>query len=350
MARHELGDMEQIRQHLEGWMRQHIPGSEQLELGKLSFPEESGESSVSLILRASNRGQEVGYICRMQPRDSQIFHEHDLRLQYNLMKLAGEHGVPVPPLLGFEEDPRLLGSDFYLMGFVEGLVPADNPPYVFGSWVTELSDAQRATMWENGLSTLALIHGINVENSPVPNLPEAPAGAPPAQHELDKIKALVTEDITCRISPVLLDALSYLDGHIPAEGVRRLCWGDSRPGNIIWSELKPAAVIDWEMAGIADPLLDVSWWYWIDYVNCVGLGLERLGGLPKLEDLYSRWHALTGLPVARTEYFDLFSATRYAIILERKFLAMEKAGMGTVENYAVPIVEQLLERCRACSC
>ena len=45
MARHELGDMEQIRSSLESWMRRHIPGGASLDLGELSFPEESGESS-----------------------------------------------------------------------------------------------------------------------------------------------------------------------------------------------------------------------------------------------------------------------------------------------------------------
>ncbi len=128
MAKHDLGDMEQIRAKLEAWMRVHIADAEQLELGELSFPEESGESSVSLILKAQNRGQEVSYICRMKPPSSQVFDEHDLHLQYNLMKIAGENDVPVPPLLGLEEDTSLLGSEFYLMGFVDGQVPADNPP------------------------------------------------------------------------------------------------------------------------------------------------------------------------------------------------------------------------------
>ncbi len=275
MARHDLGDMEQIRLNLQGWMRRHIPDAGQIELGELSFPEESGESSVSLILRAQNEGRDVGYICRMEPRDSQVFHEHDLRLQYDLMKLVGEHHIPVPPLLGFEEDTSLLGSDFYLMGFVDGQVPADNPPYAFGSWVTELSDSERETMWNNGLDTLANIHTIDMQQHNIRGLPRSADNAPPIQHEIDKLNSLVTNDISDRISPILVHALRYLNDNIPATGTRRLCWGDSRPGNIIWRDLKPAAVIDWEMASIADPLLDVSWWYWVDYINCVGLGNDR---------------------------------------------------------------------------
>ena len=72
MAKHDLGDMESIRAALEAWLRIKLPNAQELTLGELSFPEESGESSVSLILRTQNKGESQGYICRMKPRDSQV--------------------------------------------------------------------------------------------------------------------------------------------------------------------------------------------------------------------------------------------------------------------------------------
>jgi aminoglycoside phosphotransferase (APT) family kinase protein len=101
------------------------------------------------------------------------------------------------------------------------------------------------------------------------------------------------------------------------------------------------------MAGIGDPLQDVSWWYWIDYVNSVGFGLERLGGLPTLAEMYEQWHALTGLPTHYSNYYDLFSVVRFGIILENKLAAMEKAGLGTIDNFCLPFVEQQLKACQS---
>ena len=345
MAEHDLGDIERIRRALECWLQDKLTDAQDLVLGELSFPQESGESSVTLFLNAVNRGRELHYICRMKPRDSQVFTDHDLPLQYNLMKLAGANGIPVPPLLGFESDESLVGSDFYIMGFVDGQIPTDNPPYAFGSWVTELTDAQRATQWRNGLETLAAIHLINIQESNIVGVPESVANASPAQHEIDKFRALISEDLRQRLPPIVLQAVEYLTDNAPPDGARRLCWGDSRPGNVIWKDLKPNAVIDWEMASIGDPLQDVSWWYWIDYINCVGLGVPRLGGLPSLEAIYKQWHELTGLPILHSDYYDLFSVVRFAIILEKKFFSMEKAGMGTIENYTIPFVEQQFEKC-----
>jgi aminoglycoside phosphotransferase (APT) family kinase protein len=140
--------------------------------------------------------------------------------------------------------------------------------------------------------------------------------------------------------------MAYINEHAPADGVKRLCWGDSRPGNVIWKDLAPVAVIDWEMASIGDPVMDVSWWYWIDYINSVGLGVERLGGLPSLEDIYAQWHTITGLPLAHTDYYDMFNITRYAVILERKFQSLEQAGMGSIDNFVLPFLEAQLAKCR----
>jgi aminoglycoside phosphotransferase (APT) family kinase protein len=347
MAKHDLGDIERIRVSLESWLREKLINAQDLVLGELSFPEESGESSVTLILNAVSRGQKRHYICRMKPRDSQVFTDHDLPLQYNLMKLAGDNGIPVPPLLGFESDESLVGSDFYIMGFVDGQIPTDNPPYAFGSWVTELTDAQRAAQWRNGLETLAGIHRIDIEGSNRVGIPESAKNASPAQHEIDKFRALMTGDVSNRLPPVVLQAVEYVADNAPPDGPRRLCWGDSRPGNVIWKDLQPNAIIDWEMASIGDPLQDVSWWYWIDYINCVGLGVTRLGGLPSLETIYQQWQELTGLPILNSGYYDLFSVVRFAIILEKKFSSMEKAGMGTIDNYCVPFVEQQFAKCLA---
>ena len=347
MAKHDLGDMEQIRSKLEGWLRKNLPDAEYLVLEVPDFPEESGESSVTLILKAENNGSKTSFICRMVPPDSAVFDEHDLPLQYKLMEIAGENGIPVPPLLGMEEDSSLLGSDFYIMGFVDGLIPTDNPPYAFGSWVTELSADERRTMWQNGMATLAKIHQINLDDHDMTGVRVSPEGSSPAQHEIDKFNSMFTDDIRNRMPSVVADAMNFINQCAPADGVKRLCWGDSRPGNVIWKDLAPVAVIDWEMASIGDPVQDVSWWYWIDYINSVGLGVERLSGLPSLEEIYAQWHAITGLPLDHADYYDLFNITRYAVILERKFVAMEKAGLGSIDNFVVPFLEQQLAKCQA---
>lgn len=346
MAKKEIGDLEEIRQALEGWLAKRLNVGD-IRLGDLKFPEESGESSVTLLLDVEVKNEPAGeslrFVCRMQPKDNALFDTYDLSLQYRLMEIAGENDVPVPGLVGYEQDASLVGTEFYVMNFTDGLIPFDNPPYAFGSWVTELSDAQRTLMWRNGLEAMAKVHSIEISNYSLASLPRSAPGQSPLQHEIDKFTAMLDEETLASIAPWVPEALEYLRDNAPTEVPLRLCWGDSRVGNIIWQDLSPAAVIDWEMASLCDPLMDVSWWYWIDYVNSVGLGVERLGGLPDRSELYQQWHELTGLPIDKSTYYDLFNTVRYAIILEKKFLEVGlTADMGGENSFASAAVVPLL--------
>ncbi len=347
MAKQEIGDLEEIRQKIESWMAAKLPDAQDIKLDELKFPEESGESSVTLLLNANYGGKENKFVFRMEPVDSQVFDSHDLKLQYDLMELIGEEGIPAPSMIGFESDKSLLGSDFYMMNFIDGKIPTDNPPFAFGSWVTELSEEQRATMWRNGLETISKIHMLDMDKYDLPTLPKSKAGQSPVQHEIDKFDALFVGDLHDKAAPEFREAMAFIKANAPKDGPLRLCWGDCRVGNIIWQDLAPAAVIDWEMASLGDPLMDAAWWYWVDHINSVGLGVEPVSGLPQRADMYPQWHELTGLPIDNSSYYDLFAAMRYGIILEKKLIGMKAAGLGVIPNFSVPFVAQMLEECKA---
>lgn len=344
MAKKEIGDLEQIRRALEQWLADKLPDHPDVTLAPPAFPQASGESSVTLLLEAFVNNEQQRFVCRMKPLDNPLFADYDLPLQYRLMEIAAENDVPVPGLVAYEANNALTGSDFYMMQFTEGEVPADNPPFAFGSWVTELTAEQRALMWQNGLEALARIHCIDISAYDVSTLPCAAKGQSIVQHEIDKFSALLDETVAASINPVVFKALDHLRENAPQEGPKRLCWGDSRVGNVIWRDLQPAAIIDWEMASLCDPLIDVSWWYWIDHINSVGLGVERLSGLPERDALYLRWHELTGLPVTHARYYDLLNVVRFAILLEKKFIeAGLAADMGGEKSYASAFIAPVLQ-------
>ncbi len=347
MARQDIGDIEKIRQNIECWLAARLPDVGELSLNELKFPEESGESSVTLLLDTRADGVQRKFVFRMAPPHSEVFDSHDIGLQYTLMRIMDEAGIPVPSLVAYEPDAALLGSDFYVMGFIDGQIPVDNPPYAFGSWVTELTEGERSSMWRNGLEVLSRIHLVDMSGHDLPGLPRARSGQSIAQHEIDKFDKMIDEEMIKQAPPLLLEAMAYIKDNAPQPGEQRLCWGDSRVGNVIWQDLKPAAIIDWEMASMGDPVSDVSWWYWVDYCNSVGLGVERPGGLPSLEEIYQQWHQLTGLPLDNADYYDLFSVVRYAIILEKKFSAMQAAGQGVIDNFAATFLPELLEKCKS---
>lgn len=350
MAKQEIGDLESIRQQLEAWMSKQLDGTQQLILGELIFPEASGESSITLIVEANwtaqGKAESGKFVLRMAPLQSQVFESHDLRMQYTMMQLMRDCDIPAPEMVGYEPDSSLIGSDFYVMKFIAGQIPPDNPPMAFGSWVTELSAEQRAQMWNNGFQTLAKIHQIDIEQYDLSMLPGSAVEDSPVLHEVKKFDSMLALGLRDNADPIIEKAWNILKDNMPASGVRRLCWGDSRVGNIIWDGIEPAAVIDWEMASMGDPLMDIAWWFWVDHCNSVGLGTEKMTGLPEFNDAYRQWHDLTGLPIDNVVYYELFCVVRFAIIMERKFihLTLQDPNFADLPNHAVQFIQPLMDQ------
>lgn len=351
MAKQDIGDLEDIRVKLQGWMSTRLGNPVDFSLGPLNFPEASGESSVTLIVDASwqlaSATHNEKYVLRMVPPESQVFESHDLYLQYQLMEIMHKEGIPVPDLIGYEADTALLGSDFYVMCFTEGVIPPDNPPMAFGSWVSELSTEQRAIMWRNGLETMARIHQIDIDRYEVPGLPRSAPDESPIAHELRRYDGIIASGMRDTADPIILESWQFVKDNAPKTGARRLCWGDSRCGNVIWRDLQPVAVIDWEIANIGDPQQDLAWWFWIDHCNSVGLGAEKMSGIPDFADAYRHWSGITGLPIDQMAYYELCCVLRFAIIMERKLLHYGKLdpNMAEMPCYPVNFIAPLMDAC-----
>jgi len=348
VGRQDVGDLEALRRRLEGWLERALAERPGLEIPELRFPETSGESSVTLLIGARwPDGGTRRFALRMVPPRSEVFESHDLRMQYQMMQVMHAEGIPAPPLLGYEPDASLLGSEFYVMGFVEGRIPPDIPPMALAGWVKdELDASERAAMWANGLETLAAIHRIDTRRHDLGRLPRAGPGEPAVAAELRKWDSMFKPGLRREAPPGLVPAWEYLMAQPPDSEQVGLCWGDSRVGNVIWRELRPVAVIDWEMANLADPLSDVTWWVWVDRCASLGLGVPPLAGVPEPAEVYERWRERTGASLRHLAWFELFTVARFAIVLERKLEARRRAGAPLVPNFAAPFLPDLLDAAR----
>jgi aminoglycoside phosphotransferase (APT) family kinase protein len=350
LGKQEIGDLEKIRQSIEAWLQAELSDRPGLRIDDLNFPEASGESSVTLLLDATWPDTTTDrFVLRMAPPTSQVFEHHDLRMQYEMMSIMHRERIPAPALHGYESDASLLGSDFYVMGFTEGQIPPDNPPFAITGWVKEtLDDVQRRKMWRGGLETLAAIHRIDLEKHDFSRLPRARAGESVLAQEIRTFDSMFKPELRASADPRILEGWQALLASLPGHAELGLCWGDARVGNVIFCDLSPVAIIDWEMANVSDPRTDLAWWVWIDKCNSEGLGVPRLGGLPELHEVYTSWNELTGRSIEGIAWFELFAVVRYAIILERKFVAIRDSNpdMGIPPNFAAEFITGLIEAAR----
>jgi aminoglycoside phosphotransferase (APT) family kinase protein len=143
--------------------------------------------------------------------------------------------------------------------------------------------------------------------------------------------------------------LSWLEEHRPPEGQATLCWGDARIGNMVFDGARCVAVLDWEMATVADPEQDLGWWIFMDHHHSAGCGVPRLPGFPSREATIARWAELIGREPRNVSYYEVFAAFRFSVIMIRVAQQLVAAGLlaedSTFEtdNTATRLLASMLE-------
>ncbi len=126
--------------------------------------------TVMLDTRVTRGGETAAerYVLRTESPDPPIYPVQvpgwavEIELQYRVMEALARHAaVPVAPMIGYEADPTVLGTQFFVMGYVDGQVPVEDPPYTTTGFFLDLSPAARRQMIETGLATLARVHEVD---------------------------------------------------------------------------------------------------------------------------------------------------------------------------------------------
>jgi aminoglycoside phosphotransferase (APT) family kinase protein len=342
---------------LSTWLAAHVPGAERVEL-RAARQASSGFSADTTMLdvAVTRRGtvSEERYVLRTESPDPPIYPvqvpgwEVEVELQYRIMDALGGHSdVPVAPMCGYERDPSVLGAPFFVMGFVAGDVPVESPPYTTAGFFLDVAPAERTRMITAGLSTMARVHAVDWHDAGLEWL--APPGVVPG---LDTQLALWEEythaELRDRVHPLVERAYAWLHAERPRVSPVGLCWGDPRPGNIIWRDATPACVTDFEAASIAPPELDVGWWLMFDRTMHEGAGVGRLDGDPAREEQLRAYEAASGRTIPDIRWFEICAAARYCAIVVRVMNRAVDRGLMPedhtiwLENPASTALETLL--------
>lgn len=224
--------------------------------------------------------------------------------EYELIRLAGRHGVPVPKVLWHEADPDLLGAAFLIMERLPGESRVrrlhTDPAYA----------RAREVLIEQMAQALARIHRIT---------PQADPKGATGLRQLPQREAVADLERTYRERavephPVLELGLRWLHGHLPPEAPLALVHGDFRPGNVRFDENGLLAVLDWEMAWFGDPLADVAWVALRSWRG--GRDDLEVGGLGSREAFHRAYEQAGGraIEAGLMRFWDVFALVRWAVI------------------------------------
>ncbi|MCW2608076.1 MAG: putative aminoglycoside phosphotransferase [Frankiales bacterium] len=255
-------------------------------------------------------------VLRVQPHERPLFLRPDaVRESAVLRHVAASGRVPVPEVLGAEADAGVLGAPFFVMRRLNGRVLTDIPSCHAGGWLSELSPEQRARHWESGARALAGVAAVPVDG-PRGLWPDAPR--PPLPSLVAEVRAWFDATVQGRDVGVLDAAIAHLEQEQPDHRDAVLSWGDARPGNLLFApDGEVAAVLDWEMAALGTPEVDLGWWLVTDEFYSTRLGTPPLPGVPSEQDFVARWEELSGRPPRELRWYKVLAALRFALVLVR---------------------------------
>jgi len=242
---------------------------------------------------------------------------------YKRQQLVGEHtAVPVPEALWYEPDSAVLGGAFFVMSRVDGLVPPDVLPYTFGdNWVFAGSDANRQMLEASAVRALAGIHSITPDRHDLRYLEHPVAGASSLERSLNHWNSYHEVMVSEEPSPLLTACFSWLHDNLPTDtGGDALSWGDARIGNMLFRDFQVVAVLDWEMAEVAPPEVDLGWLCYLHrffHDLAVQLGSPGLPAMlrpPDVREVYGRW---SGREPGDLTWHMFYAAVRHGLNMRR---------------------------------
>ncbi len=245
------------------YLQVHVPGFR----GPLTASKfKGGQSNPTYLIEAAS-GR---YVLRRKPAGALLASAHAVDREYRVMQALHGGPVPVAQPLHLCVDDSVIGSMFYLMGYIEGRVLWDPA-------LPDIAPDARAAYYDEIVQVLAAIHGVDVRSVGL-----ADHGRPgnyfarQIARWSDQYRA--SETGTVQAMDRLIDALA---ARCPADdGSAALVHGDYRIDNLIWHPRQPRvlAVVDWELSTLGHPLADLGYF-------CMALRLPRNPVIPGLAGL-----------------------------------------------------------------
>ncbi|MBS9721310.1 phosphotransferase family protein [Tianweitania sp. BSSL-BM11] len=267
-----------------------------------------GQSNPTFFLSFPDRE----LVLRKQPAGELLPSAHAVDREYRIMAALADHGVPVPRMVLYEDDPALLGTKFYVMERLDGRVFHD-------SQLPELAKDERASAYRDLATVLARLHSVDVAAAGLSDF---------GKHGSYFARQIARWTKQWHLSQTReipdIDALAaWLPQNIPADDRTTIVHGDYRVGNVMLHPTAPqiVGVLDWELATLGHPFADLAHtetlWFITpqEYGGVMGVDFADQG-LPTREAFEEIYLGAVGLSEGLKPFHLAFALFRFAVIFE----------------------------------
>jgi aminoglycoside phosphotransferase (APT) family kinase protein len=337
----DAGDDGLDRGRLEAWFREAVPAARPpLRYERIA----GGRSNLTFRVHDGDGGR---WILRRPPLGATLGSAHDMGREHRILSGLAGTDVPAPQPIAMCDDPAVTGAEFYVMEFVDGLVLRDEDEVR-----AAFDEAGRRRVGEALVDTLADLHAVDPDAAGLGQLGRREGYAErQLKRWLRQWEASKTREL-----PAMEETHRLLSARVPEQATTSLVHGDYRLDNVIVSpQGEVAAVVDWELCTLGDPLADLGMLhvYWAepdDEIVPLTRAPTLAEGFPKRAELVERYAARSGRDVSQLDFFIALAYWKLAAILEGVYARYAAGAYGeTSDEFRTfgRIVEQLADAAQA---
>jgi aminoglycoside phosphotransferase (APT) family kinase protein len=278
-----------------------------------------GSCDIYAVTRRDRR-----WVLRRAPSHASSATAHDVLREFRILDAIKDEPVPIArPLLGCD-DPAVFGAPFYLMDRIDGVPVRRGIPE---AWTAHPEDQPRAL--EQLVDALVAIHAVDWDGCGLTDLAHA---GPYLERQIGRWMSQL-ESYGGRPLPLADRVAGWLGDDLPPDQPPALAHGDYKLDNVLFAETAPPdllAVVDWEMASIGDPLVDLAWaLIFHPTEGTMPLGRSKdptfsPDHLPSRAGLVDRYAAGSQREVADLGWYDVFARWKLAIALEGSYAKFQQ--------------------------
>ncbi|MFK3867423.1 phosphotransferase family protein [Psychrobacter faecalis] len=278
-----------------------------------------GASNWTYRLQYEGEGDSQDLILRRPPKGTKAKSAHDMVREYTVQKALKDAYPYVPKMVALCTDEDVIGADFYVMERMEGIIPRANLPKG-----VDLNEAQTRELCTNVIDALIELH--EVDYTKYPDLVNLGRGEGYCERQVTGWDKRYVKAKTPNVPSFAL-VRQWLGKHTPADSKTCLIHNDWRFDNVILAADDPTKVIgvlDWEMATLGDPLMDLgsALAYWIEEDDNIIMQQSRrqpthLKGMMTRDEVVTYYLEKTGLKIDNWTFYEVFGLFRLAGIVQQ---------------------------------
>ena len=278
-----------------------------------------GASNWTYRLQYEGEGTDQDLILRRPPKGTKAKSAHDMVREYTVQKALKDAYPYVPKMVALCTDESVIGADFYVMERMEGIIPRANLPKGI-----DLDVEQTRALCTNVIDALVDLHQVDYKEHP--DLVNLGRGEGYCERQVTGWDKRYVKAKTPNVPSFGL-VRQWLSKHTPADSKTCLIHNDWRFDNVILDAADPTKVIgvlDWEMATLGDPLMDLgsALAYWVEEDDNIIMQQSRrqpthLEGMMTRDEVVDYYLKQSGLKIDNWTFYEVFGLFRLAGIVQQ---------------------------------